>query len=128
MSFFKLKFNHSSLIGVTLELEAWKEHALELRAKTEAGIYKGIMMLNKIKKDTAMDASKLAISELAKDNISFQNDIITRKTINGTLTETSINMAKKLRWSKDHLPYILDNIRRNTDNSNKYEMLEKLIS
>ena len=88
--------------------ENWREHLRELREEM-------------LKARHLSYSTSTILFDLCNEDLDLTNAVlIRRRTTNHSISLTPLEMVEKLRWSKDHLPYILVNIDRNKQQKNAY--------
>ena len=112
---FGIQFNHGGLVAMVLEELANKKYEMEIKAKIQGRNWKTqLKWLRSSNEQPPNDAQSL-FSEIADEKVNFSNAIITRRTKDQVISQKPIDMIKSHRWAEDHIPCVLDNLRRNNE-------------
>ena len=113
----KKYFVHISLIGEAIEKEAEIEFSLEQKAKSEKRpnwrleLEKIYIERKKLQASNFRQHSVLIeLLESYGNYLDLRHTIVTRRRFQRQKRETAMQMLKRLRWSQDYSPYLIQNI------------------
>lgn len=109
----RVDYNHGGVIASIIEKYREREFEMEKVAKNMGGYWK--VRLNRLKKrqDTTKTQTYDLLTNIAKENVNLSHPVVTRRTTNGIISETPINMIKHNRYKQDYLVSFCENLRKN---------------
>ena len=100
---------------MVLEELANEKYEMEIKAKIQGRNWKTQLKWLRASNEQLPNDTQSLFSEIADEKVNFSNAIITRRTKDQVIAQKPIDMIKNHRWAEDHIPCVLDDLRRNNE-------------
>ena len=121
----RVDYNHGGVIASIVEKYRLNEFEMEKAAKNMDGLWTDKLDWLKTQQDTTEINTYDLLTAITKEDVNLSHPVVTKRTSNGIISETPIDMIEHNRYKQDYLVSVWDNVQKHEKIGLKNQVSER---